>query len=67
MEKRLSGCPTDRAQFEVFLISRIFEMLDAMIASALNKIIRNSSFKEKVSLEEQKGREEVRRFPEFQA
>ena len=31
-----------------------FEMLDSRIASALNKIIQNSHFKKKVSLEEQK-------------
>ena len=31
-----------------------FEMLDAKIASALNKIIQNSHFKKKDSLEEQK-------------
>ena len=31
-----------------------FEMLDARIASALNKIIQNSHFKKKVSLEKQK-------------
>ena len=31
-----------------------FEMLDAKIASALNKIIQNSKFKKKVSLKEQK-------------
>ena len=31
-----------------------FEMLDAKIASALNKIIQNSPFKKWVSLEEQK-------------
>ena len=30
------------------------ELLDARIASALNKIIKNSHFKKKVSLEEQK-------------
>ena len=30
-----------------------FEMLDAKIASALNKIIQNSYFKKKVRLEEQ--------------
>ena len=30
-----------------------FELLDAKIASALNKIIQNSQFKKKVSLEEQ--------------
>ena len=34
-----------------------FEMLDAKIASALNKIINNSQFKKKVSLEEQKAQE----------
>ena len=31
-----------------------FEMLDARIASGLNKIIQNSYFKKRVSLEEQK-------------
>ena len=35
-------------------------MLDARIASALNKIIQNSYFKEKVSLEEQKAQKEDR-------
>ena len=35
-----------------------FVMLDAKIASALNKIIQNSQFKKKVSLEEQKAQEE---------
>ena len=34
-----------------------FEVLDARIASALNKIIHNSHFKRKISLEEQKGPE----------
>ena len=38
----------------------IFEMLDAKIASALNKIIQNSQFKKKVSLEEQKAQKEDR-------
>ena len=37
-----------------------FEVLDASIASALNKIIRNSQFKKKVSLEEQKAQKEDR-------
>ena len=37
-------------------------MLDARIASALNKIIQNSHFKKKVSLEEQKAQKEDR-FP----
>ena len=36
------------------------EMLDARIASALNKIIQNSYFKKKVSLEEQKAQKEDR-------
>ena len=31
-----------------------FEVLDARIASALNRIIHNTQFKRKVSLEEQK-------------
>ena len=39
-----------------------FEMLDAKIASALNKIIQNSHFKKKVSLEEMKAQKEDR-FP----
>ena len=37
-----------------------FEMLDARIASALNKIIQNSCLKKKVSLEEQKAQKEDR-------
>ena len=37
-----------------------FEMLDAKIASALNKIIQNSHFIKKVSLEEQKAQKEGR-------
>ena len=37
-----------------------FEMSDARIASALNKIIQNSHFKKKVSLEEQKAQKENR-------
>ena len=37
-----------------------FEVPDARIASALNKIIHNSHFKRKISLEEQKGQEEDR-------
>ena len=40
------------------------EMLDAKIASALNKIIQNSHFKEKVSLEEQKAQKEDRLYEE---
>ena len=35
------------------------EMLDAKIASALNKIIQNSQFKKKVNLEEQKAPKRV--------
>ena len=37
-----------------------FEMLDAEIASSLNKIIQNSYFKKKVCLEEQKAQKEDR-------
>ena len=37
-----------------------FEMLDAKIASALNKIIQNSQFQKKVSLEEQTAQKEDR-------
>ena len=37
-----------------------FEMLDAKIACALNKIIQNSQFKKKVSLEQQKAQKEDR-------
>ena len=39
-----------------------FEMLDARIASALNKIIKNSYFKKKVCLEELKSQKEDRFF-----
>ena len=37
-----------------------FEVLDARIASALNKIIHNSHFKRRISLEEQKAPKEDR-------
>ena len=37
-----------------------FEVLDARIASAMNKIIHNSHFKRKISLEEQKAQKEDR-------
>ena len=37
-----------------------FEVLDARIASALNKIIKNSQFKRRISLEEQKAQKEDR-------
>ena len=37
-----------------------FEMLDAKIASALNRIIQNSQFRKKVSLEEQNAQKEDR-------
>ena len=39
-----------------------FELLDAKMSSALNKITQNSQFKKKVSLEEQKAQKEDR-FP----
>ena len=37
-----------------------FEVLDARIASTLNKIIHNSQFKRRISLEEQKAQKEDR-------
>ena len=37
-----------------------FEVLDARIASALNRIIRNTQFKRRISLEEQKAQKEDR-------
>ena len=37
-----------------------FEVLDARIASALNKIIQNSHFKRRISLEEQKAQKQDR-------
>ena len=37
-----------------------FEVLDARIASALNRIIQNTQFKRKVSLDEMKARKEDR-------
>ena len=37
-----------------------FEVLDARIASALNKIVHNSQFKRRISLEEQKAQKEDR-------
>ena len=37
-----------------------FEVLEAMIAQALNKIIHNSHFKRKISLEEEKAQKEDR-------
>ena len=39
---------------------RDFEVLDARIASALNRIIHNFHFKRRVSLEEQKAKKEDR-------
>ena len=44
----------------------VFEVLDARIASALNRIIHNSHFKRRISLEEQKG-PEAGPFPSRQA
>ena len=41
-----------------------FEVLDARIASALNRIIHNSNFKRRISLEEQKAQKEDRSFAE---
>ena len=42
-----------------------FEVLDARIASTLNKIIHNSNFRRRISLEEQKG-PQARPFPSRQ-
>ena len=39
---------------------QVFEVLDARIASALNRIIHNTQFKRKVSLEELKAQQEDR-------
>ena len=39
-----------------------FDVLDAKIATALNRIIHNSHFKRRVSLEEQKAQKEDRFF-----
>ena len=52
-------------KFKIFAINcwkdfSKFEMLDARTASALNKIIQNSQFKRKVSLEKQKAQKEDR-------
>ena len=41
-----------------------FEVLDARIASALNRIIHNSHFKRRISLEEQKARSRTVSFAE---
>ena len=46
------------------LLDQTFELLDARIASALNRIIQNSRFKKKVSLEEMKAHKEERFFEE---
>ena len=43
-----------------------FEVLDAKIASALNRIIHNTRLKKKVSLEEQKAQKQDRFFRERQ-
>ena len=42
------------------LLGQTFELLDARIASTLNKIIQNTRFKKKVSLEEMKAHKEDR-------
>ena len=41
-----------------------FEILDAKIASALNRIIQNTRFKKKVSLEEMKAQKKTVSFEE---
>ena len=40
------------------------DVLDSKIASALNRIVRNTQFKRRVSLEEQKAQKEDRFFAE---
>ena len=55
MVDSLDELKSPRSVFEKFPKS---EMLDAKIASVLNKIIQNSQFKKKVSLEEQKAQKE---------
>ena len=52
---------------KIFVVCKVtsnakFEVLDARIASALNRIIHNSHFKRRVSLEEQKAQKEYRFF-----
>ena len=42
------------------LMGQIFEVLDAKIASALNRIIHDTRFKKKISLEEMKAQKEGR-------
>ena len=51
-----SDFPSD-AMLWIKEVEMVVEMLDAKIASALNKIIQNSQIKKKVSLEEQKSPE----------
>ena len=46
----IENLPHQQEEFEY----QIFEVLDARIASVLNKIINNSHFKRRISLEEQK-------------
>ena len=59
---RGSGVGWFSGWIEIFVIyswyfnAEFFEVLDARIASALNKIIHNSHFKRKISVEEQKPR-----------
>ena len=48
-----SSCPVKGIQMQNF------EVLDAKIASTLNRIILNTQFKSKVSLEEQKAQKET--------
>ena len=66
MDQR-SGDGRFSGQMKIFVIKKSskrgismpnFEVLDARIASALNKIIHNSHFKRKISLEEQKAQKE---------
>ena len=53
-------CDIDNAKRCGDLFAPAFELLDAKIASALNRIIHNSHFKRRISLEEQKAQKEER-------
>ena len=60
---RMQGCGSMKWSGWFFFLEKDFpnlEMLDAKIACAPNKIIQNSQFKKKVSLEEQKAQKEDR-------
>ena len=59
-DDRFSGCSVKSSRSIEGKEFPNFEMLDARIASAVNKIIQNSHLKKKVSLEEQNAQKEDR-------